>query len=85
MKIKKTRYIANVATKEGMKIVPLFNRQTGEGTSGEGTAFAIARKLLSENGMQGIPFNVQKVEIETEIDIAKAVAAGAVGTWNIVK
>lgn len=85
MKIKKTRYIANVATENGTKIVPLFNRETGEGTSGEGKAFLIARQVLKENGLAGVPFNVQKVEIETEIDIDKAVKAGAVGEWKIVR
>lgn len=85
MKIKKTRYIAVVATENGNKAVALYDTTTGEGTSGEGKAFTIARKLLKENGLSGIPFTVQKVDIEAEIDIAKAVEAGAVGAWNIVK
>lgn len=85
MKIKKTRYIAIVATQEGTKKIALFNKETGEGTSGEGKAFLIARQVLKDNGLAGVPFNVQKVEIETEIDIEKAVRAGAVGAWSIVK
>ena len=85
MKIKKTRYIASVVTSEGIKILPLFDKETGEGTSGEGKAFTEARKFLKAQNLEGIPFNVKKVEIETDIDIKKAVAAGAVSGWKIVQ
>lgn len=85
MKIKKTRYIAVVNTENGIIKVPLFDKESGEGISGEGKAFAQARALLKSYGLQGRPFNVQKVEITANIDTKAAAKAGCLSAWEIAE
>ncbi len=87
MTVIRKRYAVDITVKSTgeSKTVPLYDGVTGDGTSGEGKAFAQAKKIASElfKG-ERVLLDVYPVKIKSDIDIEKAVKAGAVGAWSVV-
>ena len=85
MTIQKKRYKAVIIDRETMeeKSFPLFNKQTAEGTSGEGVAFKEAQKIAKElyKGKR-VLIEVSPVYLVAQIDIKKAVQSGALSAWT---
>jgi len=86
MTITRKRYqatITNRTTGETVTI-PLYDEQTANGTSGEGKAFAEALKLARQTFPAcKTAVSVDAVMLTAELDIEKAVKAGAVGKWSV--
>ena len=87
MTVVRKRYAVEITVKATgeSKTVALYDSVTGEGTSGEGKAFAEAKKIANTlyKG-ERVLLDVFPVKIKAEIDIEKAVKAGAVGAWSVV-
>lgn len=86
MKITRKRYQATITNRETGETLtlPLYDLETGEGTSGEGQAFKVAQKFAKQTfPASRVTFGVDAVNITAELDIVKAVKAGAVGAWTV--
>ena len=85
MRISKKRYACEITNRETGEVITrdLFDEKTAEGTSGEGNAFTQAKKIAKERfGKARCAIDVFPVTLSAEIDLKKAVEAGAVGAWE---